>query len=57
MLEPINYYPCELTMVGLPYLEAGDVLQIITPTESFHTVMLRRTVKGIQSLTDTVEVR
>ena len=44
-------------MVGLPYLEAGDVLQIITPTESFHTVMLRRTVKGIQSLTDTVEVR
>ena len=56
-LTPISYYPCEMNIIGLPYLEAGDVLQVIAPSETFQTIMLRRTIRGIQALQDMIEVR
>ena len=56
-LEEVQYYPTEMTMIGLPYLEAGDTIQIITPNDSFSTIILRRTLKGIQALHDTIEAR
>lgn len=48
------YRPHETVMVGLPYLEVGDTLTIITSNDAIETFIFKRTLKGIQSLEDTV---
>ncbi len=54
-IKDISYRPAEIEMKGLPYLECGDVLRVRSNTANLQTVILRRTLKGIQSLKDTVE--
>ena len=54
-IKGISYVPAEIEMSGLPYVEAGDILNILTPSDGFETIVLRRTLTGIQSLADNVE--
>jgi hypothetical protein len=50
----ITYMPCELEMKGRPDLEAGDVVEITTTQGRITTIVLHRTITGIQLLTDDV---
>lgn len=57
-MELITFTPIELDSIGLPYIEAGDLLTIETGAEDVPTVssyVMRHTIKGIQALTDTIE--
>lgn len=56
-LKGIRYIPAELEMVGLPYMEAGDVLSVLTKTGGIEVFVFRRTLKGINFMTDSVEAR
>lgn len=56
-LKGIRYIPAELEMVGLPYMEAGDVLSVLTRTGGIEVFVFRRTLKGINFMTDSVEAR
>lgn len=51
----ITYIPAELEMKGLPYIEAGDVLCILTENGGMESFVFRRTLSGIFSLKDSVE--
>ena len=51
----MQYTPCSITMRGLPYLEAGDRITVHAEGVTFETYALRRTLKGVQSLTDIIE--
>ena len=50
----VRYMPTEITMKGRPDLEAGDVLEVKTMSESILTYVLTRTITGIQNLTDNI---
>lgn len=56
-LKMFYYIPATIDSVGLPYLEAGDCVDVNMRDEedSFSTIVLRRTLKGIQSLRDSYE--
>lgn len=54
-IQNIQYMPCELEMVGLPYIEAGDVVEVETEEGRFITLVERRTLNGIQSLGDDLQ--
>lgn len=56
-LTGIRYIPAELEMVGLPYIEAGDVLSVLTKKGGMEVFVFRRTLKGINYMTDSVEAR
>lgn len=61
-VKDIYFTPTECDMKGLPYLEAGDYLEIDSgdvdgddqPIKA-NTYIMRRTLSGIQSLTDSIE--
>lgn len=46
------YRPHETQLIGLPYLEVGDTLTIITDTDAIETFIFTRTLTGIQALQD-----
>lgn len=55
-LSDINFTPVELSAIGLPYLEAGDYLEIDNADGgTVGTYILTRTINGIQVLTDSIE--
>lgn len=56
-IDRIRYMPAEVDLKGLPYLEAGDVVQVLTTDGGFETIILRRTLTGIQALSDNFESR
>lgn len=56
-IEHIKYMPSEIDLLGLPYLEAGDAIQVLTNDGGFETIILRRTLTGIQALSDNFESR
>lgn len=56
-IKNVRYLPARVTMRGLPYLEAGDLIHVDTDDGGFNTYILRRTLKGIQTLTDEIEAR
>ena len=56
-IDRIRYMPAEIDLRGLPYLEAGDVVQVLTTDGGFETIVLRRTLTGIQALSDNFESR
>lgn len=51
----IHYMPADIDAIGLPYLETGDKIHIDTDEGGFDTIILRRTLSGIQSLEDNIE--
>lgn len=56
-IKKVRYTPATIRMKGLPYLQAGDLIEVSTATGAFETLILRRTLRGIQSLEDTIEAR
>lgn len=51
----IEFTPVDLTILGMPWIEAGDALQITSADNvTVTTYALQRTLKGIQDLTDTI---
>lgn len=55
-LPSAGYVPMELECAGLPYLEAGDRIEVETGEECLKTYILQRTLTGIQGLIDSIEV-
>ncbi len=53
----ISYTPADITMTGLPYMEVGDTLNVLTNEGGFETLVFSRTMQGIQSLSDNVETK
>lgn len=52
-IDKVAYIPVEFTGRGLPYVEAGDTFEILTKSnDSITTIVLNRTIKGEQTLTD-----
>ncbi len=56
-ISNIAYMPANLNTVGMPWVRAGDVLEVRTREETIVTIALRRTLKGVQSLRDAIESR
>lgn len=55
-LKGFIYTPAQIESPGRPYLEVGDSLDVLMKDETaFNTIILRRTLKGIQSLRDSYE--
>lgn len=52
-IEGVSYMPVDFVGRGLPYVEAGDTFEILTKlNDSITTIVLNRTLKGEQTLTD-----
>lgn len=54
-VETIKYMPFNMDAVGLPYIEAGDRIQVLTADGGFTSIVMSRTLSGIQALRDTFE--
>lgn len=54
-LRNIRYMSCEIDAVGMPWVEAGDGLEIVTNNGAFDTLVLNRRINGIQRLIDNIE--
>ena len=55
-LNEISFVPVTLDAIGLPYIEAGDYLEIDDADDgTVGTYVLSRTLSGIQVLTDSIE--
>lgn len=51
----LGFVPIELDARGMPWVEAGDAIQITTEDgETVESYVLERTISGIQSLTDDI---
>jgi archaellum component FlaC len=48
------YRPHNTVMMGLPYLEVGDSVTLITTNDAIESFVFRRTLKGIQALKDNI---
>jgi hypothetical protein len=51
-MQNIRWFPFEMWCVGLPYLEAGDAIEIKMKEGTYLSYVLRRTLNGIQNLQD-----
>lgn len=51
-VKGLFYTPAEITGKGLPYLETGDTVAVLSRTQVVQTYILSRTLKGIQAITD-----
>lgn len=52
-MENIRWFPFEMWAAGLPYVETGDMIEIIVGNETYTSYVLQRQLKGIQNLQDT----
>jgi hypothetical protein len=48
------YRPHSTTMIGLPYMEVGDSVTIITSTDAIESFIFKRSLTGINSLKDSI---
>lgn len=53
-IKDITYNPAQVSIKGLPFLEAGDVIKVHADDGNFKTFLFRRTQTGEQSLTDSI---
>ena len=51
-IKLVNYVPCNINIVGLPWIECGDSVMVNTMKHHVRTHVLTRTLKGIQALFD-----
>lgn len=49
------YIPHKTVLNGLPYIEVGDAINIITRKDAVESFVFQRRMKGIQSLVDEIE--
>lgn len=54
-VSAIQYYPCEIEMVGNPCIECGDMLHISVNGVEKDTFVLNRNLDGIQEMIDDVQ--
>lgn len=54
-VKNLSYMPSSVKCIGLPYVEAGDWLTVITNDSGFNSVILSRSLNGIQTLKDSFE--
>lgn len=54
-IKDVVYVPTTLTAKGMPYIEAGDSVWIDDAELGLQTIVMRRTLSGIQSLMDDIE--
>lgn len=52
-----SYRPCRIVTDGLPWVEPGDGIICYTSDDVIETYCLKRTLKGIQAMTDTYEAQ
>ncbi len=52
-MQSIKWFPFEMWAAGLPYIETGDMMEIIAGDETHTSYILQRQLSGIQSLQDT----
>ena len=52
VISNMSYIPHETVCKGLPYLEVGDRISLLTDTGGIETFIFRRTLNGIQALKD-----
>lgn len=55
-----NYFPytnIKATVVGLPYVDVGDFVELKVGNESVRAIIQSRRLKGIIGMTDTIETR
>ncbi len=53
----ISYRPMKVTLLGNPCLEVGDAILIHTKTKDVFGYVFERTIKGIQSLKDSIQAQ
>lgn len=51
----LQYTPSSVTCMGQPYIEVGDWINIVGQKDAFDSLILERTIQGIQTLTDSYE--
>lgn len=51
-IKDIQYYPSEVQCVGLPFVEVGDTIKVLTADGGFNSIVLSRTLSGINALMD-----
>lgn len=56
-LKNLNYMDISLTMRGNPSVFAGDKIEIVTKDGAYDSYVFRRTMNGIQSITDVIEAK
>lgn len=57
-VKDISYNPANLTIKGLPFIEAGDVIKVYADyNSSFKTFVFKRTLSGEQLLVDKIEAK
>lgn len=54
-IKDITYRPFSAECLGNPCMETGDAIRLLTRREIIESYILKRTLKGIQALTDTYE--
>lgn len=54
-IKDIGYTPMTASCVGMPYLECGDRIVLLTENSGIESFIFSRTLKGIQALKDTYE--
>ena len=52
-MRGIKWFPFEMWSAGLPYIEVGDELEIISKDGTYTSYVLQRSLNGIQNLKDT----
>ena len=53
-IKNISYRPFDATKLGNPCLETGDAIRIVTKYELVESYIFKRTIKGIQSLRESI---
>ncbi len=51
-MQNIRWFPFEMWCAGLPYIEAGDEIEIAMGENTYTSYVLQRTLSGIQNLQD-----
>lgn len=52
-MTDITWFPFEMWLPGLPYLETGDELEVTVNDVTYPTYILQRQLQGVQNLQDT----
>lgn len=53
-MQNIRWFPFEMWCAGLPYIEAGDEVEISVENQTYSSYVLRRNLKGLQNLHDEI---
>lgn len=54
-IKNITFVPFDMSAIGLPYLETGDMIEIATKTGTIRSYIMTREISGIQLLEDSID--